>query len=284
MRIHRTMPRPRIAFLFEARSSLHVPSRCDWADVERVEVAAGEWKDACRRLSAEVDATVAFDPGSAAPALRAAPGLRLALVMDPGRGAPVVAARASGDIDAFTWPERWRGGAPVPFQALPPPLDEVRLGGRPRFERGELLVAQWAPPPPEVRARLGARARVLPASSTLEDVAAAAEHASAMVWCSGGGEIPADPRFLVALARGLLVVTDAPPPADWALDPGDDVVVCASAEIPDVVSRVAADPTAFAPVRVRAWQRIRESFSSAAVERFIADVRARREALEEAVR
>jgi len=272
VRIRRPLQRPRVAFVFEPARAAHVPSRCDWADAARVEVTSGDWRAAFRSLAA-ADVTLAFDPGDAAAALREAPGLRVAIVLDPRCGSGAVGACRAGDAEAFTWPERWAGSEPRPFQVLPPPLDDARFGARPRLGGDGVLVPEWAAPPEAVRLRLGRAARLLPAASRIEDVAAAAERAAALVWCSGAATLDPDPRLLAALARGLLVVADAPPPPDWALEPGDDLLVCSAQEMPDAIGRAAAEPGALAQIRVRAWQRVLESFSAAALERLVWDAR-----------
>jgi hypothetical protein len=274
---------PRVAFLGSPELALHFPSRCTWATARFIAAEEGRW-------SAAVDEAVALGPDVAVVADPAAmpadelarlPGRKIGMVTRPPSPAELaaLAAAATGaaGFDAYTWfedPPPEANALPV-VQVLPLPVDVERCLAAPRLEERRVIVPAWARPGRAWLAQLRSCADVaeIPLSADPAEWPRLLASGGALVHWSHATLGRLDPLPLLALGQGLLVVASRPFPAAWGVEQDDEYLVRADeAALVRAVEDAARTPEPTRAVRVRAWQRVRESFSAdAAFHRLVHD-------------
>jgi hypothetical protein len=211
-----------------------------------------------------------------AEALRALPGLKIGVVLPPEPDPAVIAALAApaciGGYDGYTWfetlPRSIRG---MRFaQVLPPVVDIERALPAPRLDRCT-IVAPTGALPYDLRGR-GDVARLEEDASTDAIRSLLSEGGVFACW-SKRRDVRLEALAVAALANGLLVVSNRELPTEWGIEVEDEYLVRSGGD--DFVAAISA-PSAgrgsFAPLRVRAWQKIRECLSaSSAFERLAHD-------------
>lgn len=250
----------KLAFLGRAELRAHAPLSCGLAETT---FFAEDWAAA---QAWRPDASIVFVPElPGAEALRRIPGLKIAVIAGPLSDAERARLGALFAPDGFSWftcPE-----APPPgldparlLQILPLPIETSRL---PAPDLGQWAVAttEAAQPPGPLLDRLRARAPV-------KLLAESAELASAgcLVHWSDGPLCVRDPWPLQAMARGLLLLCNQPFPAGWGIEPDDEYLYRPTPDgLLAALDEVLRIPQAVRPVRVRAWQKVREAFSAPTV-------------------
>jgi hypothetical protein len=211
------------------------------------------------------------------------PGLKVGIIPAPLEGFETFAkllalVRPGGSgLRWLTWPE-----SPVPaelsglpwLQTLPLPVDTSRFSDGPRLQRTGLLVPEWALPSASVLERIRERTpvEVLPRGMSSSALLSRLDEAGVLLYASHEPLGRTDPLPMLALARGLLLISDTPFPTDWYVEPEDEFLVRGGEEMVRAVDALARMPGSFHAVRVRAWQKVREAFdASAALQRLLHD-------------
>jgi hypothetical protein len=263
----------------------HVPREAEWAELRFfapgedggalvVEEVRAWGAEACLILEPE-----RLEEGGVA----RLPGMKVGIIPAPLDGPETFAklsalTRPGGSgLRWLTWPE-----SPVPteltglpwLQTLPLPVDTSRFTDGPRLGRTGLLVPEWAAPAPPVLERLRERAPVemLPRGQEPATLLERLEGAGVLLYSSNEPLGRTDPLPMLALARGLLLITNTPFPSDWYVEPEDEYLVRGGEDLVRAVEALARMPGSFHAVRVRAWQKVREAFdASAAFQRLLHD-------------
>jgi hypothetical protein len=278
---------PRLAFLGPAALVPHMLGSCDWASTRLFLVERGNAAPVLAEVRAWApDVCLVLAPETwRAEDVQALPGLKVGVVAAPLFDPTLLSHLAglaqpgSGGFHWLTWPENpWPEaleGLPV-LQTLPLPMDTSALPARPRFESQEVMVPEWTMTPPTVLEGLRRIAPVRMLSARLEGAALrdAVAEAGVLVYCSRDVLGRLDPLPLYALAAGVLLVTDAPFPQDWGIEWEDEYLHKPHETLAGTVEEARKLPQNYRPVRMRAWQKVRELFdASSAYRRLVHDAR-----------
>lgn len=278
--------RAKVALLGRPTFEPHLPRTAEWAELRffalgedggatAVEEARAWGAETCIVLEPQ-----RLDEGTAA----RLPGMKLGLVPFPLDDAESLsrlkrlAGPGSAGFRWLTWPE-----SPVPaglaglpwLQTLPLPVDTGRFSEGPRLRQTGLLVPEWAAPTASVLERLREQVPVelLPAGLEPRALLERLEGAGVLLYSAREPLGRRDALPLLALARGLLLISDTSFPAEWNVEPEDEYLVVRGPEDwAREVEALARRPGSFHAVRVRAWQKVREAFdASAAFQRLLHD-------------
>jgi hypothetical protein len=285
MKVLLSSARTKVAILGRPLFEPHVPRTAGWADFRFL--ALGEDGGAAAADEARTwgaDACIVLEPQRLGESTAARlPGMKIGVVPAPLDDAETFAKLkrltdpGSAGLRWLTWPE-----APVPtglaglpwLQTLPLPVDTSRFTDGPRLQRTGLLVPEWASPGGAVLERLRERVPVELLPGGLEPLALLErlEGAGVLLYSAREPLGRREPLPLLALARGLLLLSDTPFPADWNVEPEDEYLVRGGEDLVRAVDALARRPGSFHAVRVRAWQKVREAFdASAAFQRLLHD-------------
>lgn len=276
-------PRPRLAFLAAPRLAPHVPSTADWADTHFVPMPPGGEQaavDAAARL--EVDVTLVLEPQRLSPAQVARlPGVRVGLVVSPVAAPEALVRLARPGAGGLHWLTYFEQRVPAALaglpllRTLPLPVDTARFADGPRLDRWRVVAPAWALPPKPLLASLHERTplELLPAGGDVATTLERLDDAGVLLYASEGPAGRLDPLPLLALARGLLVVSTSPFPEDWYIEEDDEFLHRRPEELLVTLDEVLRLPMSYRGVRVRAWQKAREAFdASATVRRLLHDL------------
>jgi hypothetical protein len=266
----------RVAFLAPPELEPHFPASCRWA-------AARFVPSSPERAAAAIDDAVGFGPDVAIVAdphrlpgdeLWRLPGVRVGVVTGPLAGEELARLKARGDrepggqgFDFFTWfedPPPEAAGLPI-LQVLPLVVDTERCLPAPRLEQRRVLVPAWARPPAACLARIRAVAAVteIPAEAATSAWPQGLGSAGALVYWSRATLGRLDPLPLLALANGLLVVASSAFPERWGIEREDEYLVRPDEDgMAQAIEEGARTHLMTRAIRVRAWQKVRESFSA----------------------
>lgn len=285
MKVLPSSARKKVAILGRPLFEPHVPRTAGWAELRFLALGDDSGTaaaDEARTWGA--DTCIVLEPqrlGESAAARL--PGLKIGVVPAPFDDAGSLerlkrlTARGSAGLRWLTWPE-----APVPtgltglpwLQTLPLPVDTDRCTDGPRLRRTGLLVPEWASPGTAMLERLRERLPVelLPGGLEPPALLERLEGAGVLLYSAREPLGRRDPLPLLALARGLLLLSETPFLADWNVEPEDEYLVRGGEELVRTVDALARRPGSFHAVRVRAWQKVREAFdASAAFQRLLHD-------------
>jgi hypothetical protein len=144
-------------------------------------------------------------------------------------------------------------------------LDTERCLAAPQLEQRRVLVPAWARPPPSCLMRLRGCVELVELPG-LVDPHAWSEFLGAggtLAYWSRGPLGRIDPLPLVALANGLLVVSNGSFPGAWGIEAEDEYFLRPTQDLfVRAVQESVRFPDATRVVRVRAWQKAREAFSA----------------------
>lgn len=285
MRVLPPSARMKVAFIGRPAFELHVPREAEWAELRFF--ALGE--DGGATVAEEVrawgaEACLIFEPHRLGEdRVTRLPGMKVGILPAPLDGFEAFAklsalARPGGSgLRWLTWPE-----SPVPaeltglpwLQTLPLPVDTSRFTDGPRLQRTGLLVPEWASPAASVLERIRERAPIELLSRGMSSSALLSrlDEASGLLYASHEPLGRTDPLPMLALARGLLLISDTSFPADWYVESEDEFLVRGGEDMVRAVDALTRMPGSFHAVRVRAWQKMREAFdASAAFQRLLHD-------------
>lgn len=277
MKVHLPMPRPRLAFLGHAAFELHVPASADWAEVRFFPVGTG-WKGSMEEAAAWAPThSIVFAPTGLEPHfLTALPGMKIAVLPTPMTGTSIEALdclcqpRLAGGFRWVTSPDAQRAadGKGLPFlQSLLLPVDMARFTRGPQASVRHVMVPSWAQPAPNVLKKLKrlATVEILPEASDVSRAVGDLDRTGVLVYAATGLLGRFDPFPLFALASGNLVIASTPFPADWNIEPEDEVLVRPEQSMVTTLEEVLQSPVIYEAVRIRAWQKMRECFDASAV-------------------
>jgi hypothetical protein len=285
MRVLPPSARMKVALIGRPAFEPHVPREAEWAELRFF--APGE--DGGSRVAEEVrawgaEACLILEPERLEEGgVARLPGMKVGIIPTPLDGPENFAklsalTRPNGSgLRWLTWPE-----SPVPteltglpwLQTLPLPVDTSRFTDGPRLRRSGLLVPEWASPAASVLERIRERVPVelLPRGMNSSALLSRLDEAGVLLYASHEPLGRADPLPMLALARGLLLISDTPFPADWYVEPEDEFLMRGGEEMVRAVDALARMPGSFHAVRVRAWQKAREAFdASTAFQRLLHD-------------
>lgn len=275
------LEKPKVAFYGRAEHRLHAPSQPDWAEARFFEVPAqaGTVPPAGRGFSPDV--SVIFDPANwSARSLQAVKGLRVGVVdlplFDPAAADRLRAHCVAGLLDYLTVPDAGTTGLPPDrvWGVLPPPVDFSQLPAAPSLENWRVCVPAWALPDAGTLEALEREAQltVLPAQLDLQALTAQLAEHGVLVYCTRDALGRFDPLPRIAMALGLLVVSGSAFPSEQGIEPEDEFLE--TPQLATTVAEVRRLPLSFRAVRIRARQKMRESFDAdAAFKRVVHDVR-----------
>jgi hypothetical protein len=261
-----------VLFAGSADFALQVPSECGWAQTRFVPVKEG-WDGAIEEIANSLpDVCVFFNPEFLTSAqLQRLPGLKVGVLTreyDPDRLRRLARLTVEGGFRWFTSPEpatRARQVLPV-LQTLPPLVDTARLPSSPDFglHTAVMLGSRDSNEP-----NLKGIERLREAEDSLAMLEALKQ--SGVVFCSADASEYAQ---LLALALGQLVVWDRELPPHWGFEREDEYLIRPSEDWMKTLAEVERAPSRFRPVRIRAWQKVREMFDASAVmHRLVCDAR-----------
>ncbi|KFA94638.1 glycosyltransferase [Archangium violaceum] len=268
----------RVAILGRPMFEPHVPRTADWAELRFLalgEEDGASAADEARTWGAE--ACLVLEPQRLAQGVVARlPGMKIGIIpvpLDGGETFEKLSALVRPGGSGFrwlTWPE-----SPVPsglaalpwLQTLPLPVDTHRFTEGPRLHRTRILVPEWASPATSVLDRIRERADIEPLPRGLESSALLErlEGAGVLLYSTHEPLGRNDPLPMLALSRGLLLITDTPFPSDWCVEPEDEFLVRGGEAMVRAMDELVRRPGSFHAVRVRAWQKVRESFEASAL-------------------
>jgi hypothetical protein len=276
MNVHLPMTTPRLAFFGVDTEELQVPSAADWAEVRFFSLSAG-W-DACLQAAADWAPThsiVFAGTGLDSRIVSALPGIRIAVLTTPVAEASLTALRRLCQPElpqGFRWvttvdsDPSTAGGLPL-LQTLPPSIDTSRFSGGPRTTLWKVLVPSWARPDESVLEHVR---RMAPVEFLPDHVEGAAllpylERTGVLLYSTRDLLGRFDPLPLLALASGHLVMSITPFPADWNIEPEDELLVREPHAMVSTLDDVLQSPEIYKAVRIRAWQKMRECFDASAM-------------------
>ncbi|PTL76168.1 hypothetical protein DAT35_51300 [Vitiosangium sp. GDMCC 1.1324] len=270
----------KVALLGRSAFEPHVPRTAEWAELRFFSLgedggATATAADEARTWGAE--ACLIFEPQRLGEDVVARlPGMKIGIVPAPledfesfAKLSTLTRPGGSG-LRWLTWPE-----SPVPaelaslpwLQTLPLPVDTRRFTEGPRLQRTGILVPEWASPAPAVLERIREQLPVelLPRGLEPSALQERLEGAGVLLYSSGEPLGRNDPLPMLALSRGLLLIADTAFPADWYVEPEDEFLVRSGEAMVRAVDALMRRPGSFHAVRVRAWQKVRETFDASAL-------------------
>lgn len=273
MRVHLPSTARRIAFLGSPNFELHVPLAADWAHVRFFPVTRG-WTEAIEAAAAwSAEICIVFAPQELSPdEVTRLPGLTIGVLPTPLSipALEALAAREQAQARGFRWFTRVdgpfpRAGVSLPFlQSLPLPVDTRRFARGPLLDRKTVLVPEWAAPPPDVleHVRKLASVEILRGTADTDATLEALERNGVLLYAARDllGRFDALPQ--VALASGLLLISETPFPGDWYVEAEDDFIVRPRWELLGAVDEFIRMPELFKAVRIRGWQKMQEAFDA----------------------
>jgi hypothetical protein len=277
MRVATTAYR-RIAFLGAPDFEPHAPVSADWAEVRFFAVGGHAWQAAAEAAREwGPDATVVFRPQDVSAEFAASlPGaMKVGVIPTPlflEEEVRRLQLNTGPDAGGFRWltylewpPPPAIARLPI-LQSLPLPVDTARFSTGPRLERRGFLVPDWARPSPSAleRMRTSAPIEVLPSDMPLAQVLERLGEAGVLLYSSRDALGRFDALPLLAMAQGLLLVSDSPFAPDWYIEPEDEFLVRPGDELIRAVDEFVRIPEAHKAVRIRAWQKMREAFDASA--------------------
>jgi hypothetical protein len=268
----------RVAFLGDPSFEPHVPVSADWAEVRFFPVHGSEWEDAveaARQWGAH--ATIVFRPQDVSPelAVRLPGAMKVGVIPAPlfsaedFRGLELNAGPESGGFRWLTYLE-----SPPPselarlplLQVLPLPVDTARFAAGPRLGQRGLITVDWACPHQNLleRIRTIAPVEVLPSDMPLPQVIERLGSAGALLYSSRDALGRFDTVPMLAMAQGLLLISDSTFAPEWVIEPEDEFLPRVGDFMLRAVDEFLRIPEAHKAVRVRAWQKLREAFDASA--------------------
>jgi hypothetical protein len=213
-----------------------------------------------------LDAT--FDPVAAAKV----PGIRLGLVtrppLEPSGTWPLSSWLNSGALHGLTW---FESAVPPELSSkvvavLPLAVDRSGLQAPDLAKKG-VVIPMWAAPSAPVVSHLGtfAALTMLEANATVDEQLGALDANGVLLSCSHDALGRLDALPLLALARGLLVISVAPFSADWGVEAEDDYLVRREDQFVFAVDEAIRVPETAKAVRMRAFQKAAEFFDASAL-------------------
>ncbi|MBN1206544.1 MAG: hypothetical protein JXB05_16780 [Myxococcaceae bacterium] len=271
-----TVAHGRVAFLGAPDFEPHAPASADWAQVRFFAVRGGAWQAAAEEAREwGPDATVVFRPQDVSAEFAASlPGaMKLGIIPTPlfiEDEVRRLQLNTGADTGGFRWltylewpPPPALARLPL-LQSLPLPVDTARFAAGPRLERRGFLVPDWARPSPSALARMQAYApiEVLPGDMPLAQVLERLAEAGVLLYSSRDVLGRFDALPMLAMAQGLLLISDSPFAPDWYIEPEDEFLLRPGDELIRAVDEFVRTPEAHKAVRIRAWQKLREAFDA----------------------
>lgn len=269
----------RFALVGAPELELHFPSRCRWATARFVAVEHGRWRAAVdEAVALAPDVVVIADPHELPPAeLARLPGVKACWVTRPLPSsedaahlrAACEASAGGARFDLLAWheePPDEAAGLPL-LQVLPPPVDAARCLPAPRLDVRRVLVPAWARPPRGCLARLRRNADVaeIPLDAPTASWPDILASGGALAYWSHAQLGRLDPLPLLALANGLLLISNVPFPEPWGIEQEDEYLMRRSEDqMACAVEDTLRLPDATRAVRARAFQKVREAFDAEA--------------------
>ena len=260
-----------VLFAGHPEFALQAPSECGWARTRFVPIEES-WDRAIEEITNILpDVCIFYNPDALTQSqLQQIPGLKIGVLTREYSSAQLRQLSQltfKGGLRWFTSPEPTTGAREIlpVLQTLPPLVDTVCLPSSPDFSVNTALV-------------LGSR----DSNPKLDDIERLREgkdpqailrvlKQSGVVLCSAdAGEYPQ----LLALALGQLLVRDRELPRHWGFESEDEYLIRPSEDWIRMLAEVQRAPGRFRPVRIRAWQKVREMFDASAVmQRLVCDAR-----------
>lgn len=268
----------RVAFLGEPGFEPHVPRSADWTQARFFPVREGGWQEAMAAAGEwGAQACVVFRPQELSLELAARlPGeMKVGVIPAPVFSAEEFQrlARTSGpDSGGFRWLSYMEWPPPpelarLPLlQVLPLPVDTARFAAGPRLERRGLVTVDWACPDRHLleRIQLMAPVEVLPSGMPMPEVLERLASAGVLLYSSRDMLGRFDVLPLLAMAQGLLLVSNSSFSPDWYIEPEDEFLPRMGEDMIRAVDEFMRFPEAHKAVRIRAWQKMREAFDASA--------------------
>lgn len=277
MNVHLPMASPRLAFFGADTEELHVPLTADWAEVRFFPVSSG-WDASLQAAAAWAPThSIVFAPARLDPGLVSAlPGIRIAILPTPMSEASLstLARLCQPELtQGFQWVTSAEGHLPAAgrslplLQTLPPSIDMGRLERSPRTSVWRVLIPSWARPEEGVleHVRRMSPVEVLPDDVEGADLLPYLERNGVLLYSARDLLGRFDPLPLLALASGHLVISATPFPADWNIEPEDELLIRDQHAMVGALDDVLQSPEIYKAVRIRAWQKMRECFDASAV-------------------
>jgi hypothetical protein len=268
----------RVAFLGEPSFEPHVPVSADWAEVRFFPVHDGVWQDAieaAREWGAH--ATIVFRPQDVSPELagRLPGAMKVGVIPTPLFSAEEfqrLELNSSPESGGFRWLTYLEWPPPAELarlpllQVLPLPVDTARFAAGPRLGQRGLVTVDWACPQRHLleRIRTMAPVEVLPPDMPLPQVIERMGNAGALLYSSRDALGRFDAVPMLAMAQGLMLISDSVFSHDWYIEPEDEFLPRVGDFMIRAVDEFLRFPEAHKAVRIRAWQKLLEAFDASA--------------------